>query len=152
MILIKNYILYFVISILFSVNLFALSPQQYCEKLHSKRPTGATTSYELLNVDFLSDDIKSYSIPTACRCNNGTYGTSPSPTGADCASACSSAGGHSGALLTDFLITYSYETKATKECKNGTFVYKKEQVKQYLNSRIPTGETATSTVCQGTGC
>lgn len=129
----------------------ALTPQQYCEKLHSKRPTGTTTSYELLNIDFINDSVISYIVPYACKCNNGKWDTSKS--GTSCfAGECSSDGGFTGEYKNNFSFNYKIEISAKKECKNGNFVYKKETKKEYISGNLPAGETAISNVCVGTGC
>lgn len=134
---------------LLSEFVFGLSPQQYCEKLHSKRPTGSATSYELLNIES-TDSIQSFSFD-GCRCNNGKYGQSSN--GMNCSGTeCSSDGGSSGASMSTVSFSYKIEIYFKKECKNGNFVYKKETTKTFLNGKLPAGENLTNTSCQGTGC
>lgn len=141
-----------VFCIIFSLSIVeALTPQQYCEKLHSKRTPATTTSYELLNIDFITDSVITYKVPMACKCGNGKWATSKN--GTSCFQGeCNADSEFTGVQHADFIFNYKTEVNFKKECKNGNFVYKKETKKEFISGNIPTGETQTSTTCVGTGC
>lgn len=129
----------------------ALTPKQYCEKLHSKRPSGTNTSHELLNVEYINDKLVNYD-SVVCLCRNGTWGTPTDPLYSDCDAPCAPVGRDLiHGTRTNITFTYYIVTIFKKECKNGNFLYKKETTKNYFGP-LPFGETQSSSICEGTGC
>lgn len=130
----------------------ALTPKQYCERLHSKRASGTNSSYELLNVDSNSTLI-SY-VSKACLCRNDKWDALKVDSICS-ANSCQNNGGISApqinGITRDITVTYQTVSSFKKECKNGDFVYKKETTKKYLGP-LPANETETSSSCEGTGC
>lgn len=113
--------------VLFANAAFALTAQQYCEKLHSKRPAGTNTSEELLNVEMGSETVVVTGLVVVRDRNYGG----------------GEIGGDAAAIfgatpVVPYANTICYRkgekpvftvyTKTRKYCKDGHFRYKKEKV------------------------
>jgi hypothetical protein len=120
----------------------ALSPQQYCEKLHSERHPGSATSFERLNVDVPTSSVVTIPSNETCSVHHLDQSCIPLAVG-------STSGARSNVRV------YNIEVRITKMCKNGNFVHATERRTQWISNCFHTsfaGCPIESVVCQGSGC
>lgn len=132
----------------FSLSAHALSPQQYCEKLHARVvAAGGSSSDELLNVEYPAATMVNFSTPGAATfiCNNGSQFA--------VASSCSSAGGLAAVMQNDIANVYSSNLAIKKCCKNGNFLYSSVTTVNIIQGcGGGAGCPVPGSICAGTAC
>lgn len=127
---------------------YALSPQQYCEKLHQKvLDAGGRTSVEMLNVDYPGTTTVNFnqSGPTQFVCNDGAI--------VDRAEACSGHhGGFNSMIQSQVANVYTLSISTKKCCLNGDFVFSKVTQIEYIQGCGSGGCPPRTPSCEGSAC